>query len=34
MNAGRHGKISGTWKVRLNRIIEFPNRLEAKKIYK
>ena len=31
MNAGRHGKISGTWKVRLNRIIEFPNRLEAKR---
>ncbi|MBP7769958.1 MAG: BCCT family transporter [Aliarcobacter sp.] len=24
MNAGRHGKTSGTWKIRLNRIIEFP----------
>ncbi len=24
MNAGRHGKISGTWQARLSRIIEFP----------
>ena len=31
MNAGRHGKISGTWKVRLNRIIEFPKVDETKR---
>lgn len=31
MNAGRHGKISGTWKVRLNRIIEFPKVEETKR---
>lgn len=31
MNAGRHGKISGSWKARLNRIIEFPKREEAKR---
>ena len=31
MNAGRHGKISGTWKVRLNRIIEFPKVIETKR---
>lgn len=31
MNAGRHGKISGTWAVRLNRIIEFPKREEVKR---
>jgi len=31
MNAGRHGKISGSWKVRLNRIIEFPNKDEVER---
>lgn len=31
MNAGRHGKISGSWKVRLNRIIEFPNKDEVQR---
>ena len=31
MNAGRHGKISGTWKARLGRIIEFPKVEETKR---
>ena len=31
MNAGRHGKVSGTWQVRLNRIIEFPKVEETKR---
>ena len=31
MNAGHHGKISGSWKVRLNRIIEFPNKDEVQR---
>ncbi|MGD9624220.1 MAG: BCCT family transporter [Arcobacter sp.] len=31
MNAGRHGKISGTWQARLSRIIEFPKVEETKR---
>jgi choline/glycine/proline betaine transport protein len=31
MNAGRHGKISGTWKARLSRLIEFPSVGETKR---
>ncbi|RBQ30904.1 choline transporter [Arcobacter sp. FW59] len=31
MNAGRHGKISGTWNSRLSRIIEFPKVAETKR---
>ncbi len=31
MNAGRHGKISGTWQSRLSRIIEFPKVDETKR---
>ena len=31
MNAGRHGKISGTWQARLSRIIEFPKVDETKR---
>lgn len=31
MNAGRHGKISGTWNSRLSRIIEFPKVTETKR---
>lgn len=31
MNAGRHGKISGTWQARLSRIIEFPKVKETKR---
>ncbi|QKF78004.1 BCCT family transporter [Arcobacter defluvii] len=31
MNAGRHGKISGTWQARLSRIIEFPQVDETKR---
>lgn len=31
MNAGRHGKISGTWQNRLTRIIEFPEPSETKR---
>lgn len=28
MNAGRHGKIAGTWKSRLHRLLEFPGQIE------
>ncbi|MGM0533812.1 MAG: BCCT family transporter, partial [Campylobacterota bacterium] len=31
MNAGRHGKVSGTWQSRLSRIIEFPTVEETKR---
>jgi choline/glycine/proline betaine transport protein len=31
MNAGRHGKISGTWQARLSRLVEFPTFDQAKK---
>lgn len=31
MNAGRHGKISGTWHARLSRLIEFPSVDETKR---
>ncbi len=31
MNAGRHGKISGTWQARLSRLVEFPTFEQAKK---
>ncbi|MBN2964950.1 choline BCCT transporter BetT [Sulfurospirillum sp. T05] len=31
MNAGRHGKISGTWKSRLSRLIEFPSVEETRR---
>jgi choline/glycine/proline betaine transport protein len=31
MNAGRHGKISGTWQARLSRLIEFPSIDETKR---
>jgi choline/glycine/proline betaine transport protein len=31
MNAGRHGKISGTWHSRLSRLIEFPSVQETKR---
>lgn len=31
MNAGRHGKISGTWHSRLSRLIEFPSVDETKR---
>jgi len=31
MNAGRHGKVSGTWKNRLTRLIEFPIPSETKR---
>ena len=31
MNAGRHGEISGTWKNRLSRLIEFPKPEETKR---
>lgn len=31
MNAGRHGKISGTWQARLSRIVEYPSVEETKR---
>ncbi|QFR50156.1 BCCT family transporter [Sulfurimonas lithotrophica] len=31
MNAGRHGKISGTWKSRLSRIVSYPSMQETKR---
>jgi choline/glycine/proline betaine transport protein len=31
MNAGRHGKISGTWHARLSRLVEFPSMEETKR---
>lgn len=31
MNAGRHGRICGTWQNRLNRIIEFPKPKETRR---
>lgn len=31
MNAGRHGKVSGTWQNRLSRLIEFPDSSETKR---
>ena len=31
MNAGRHGKVSGTWQNRLSRLIEFPDPSETKR---
>lgn len=31
MNAGRHGKISGNWKVRLGRIVDYPSVEETKR---
>ncbi|MEX2516965.1 MAG: choline BCCT transporter BetT [Gammaproteobacteria bacterium] len=29
MNAGRHGKVAGTWKHRLHRLIKFPDKAEV-----
>lgn len=31
MNAGRHGKISGTWQARLSRIVAYPSVAETKR---
>ncbi|MFT7005347.1 MAG: choline/glycine/proline betaine transport protein [Sulfurimonas sp.] len=31
MNAGRHGKISGTWQARLSRIVQYPSIEETKR---
>lgn len=31
MNAGRHGKVSGNWKVRLGRIVKYPSVEETKR---
>ena len=31
MNAGRHGKISGTWQARLGRIVKYPSAQETKR---
>jgi choline/glycine/proline betaine transport protein len=31
MNAGRHGKISGTWQARLGRLVKYPNVEETKR---
>lgn len=31
MNAGRHGKVSGTWQNRLSRLVEFPEPSETKR---